>query len=378
MRVVLAGGGSGGHVYPALAIIEALGRCQPDGVEVLYIGTQHGLEARVVPEHGITFAPIQARGILGKGLKQKAGAAILAVSGFFEALRLLRRFRCDVVIGTGGYVTGPVGLAAVALGVPLIIQEQNVWPGVTNRVLARFAKLIFSPYEQSRPYFPRGANLMVVANPVSAPIGESREQARMRLGLKLESKLLMVTGGSQGAWAINRWILSILPEMIQREDFGLLWATGPRYFERIQNEIGERKLYLDPRRIQVQAYFDEISRCYRASDLFLGRAGAMTITDCLAYGLPMVLVPSPNVAEDHQTRNAQALEEAGVALMVTESQLGEVGLSRVFRLLADEGARIPMHERAKSLFDPGAADKMARMVALTDEAVRREKARGRR
>jgi len=361
LRIVLAGGGSGGHVYPALAILSALMRAEPD-LAVLYIGTRHGVEARIVPERQIPFVDIQAEGILGRGLKQKAGAMKMATYGFWQARRSLKRFDGEIVLATGGYVSGPVGMAAVTLGIPLVLQEQNVWPGMTNRMLARFARLVLTPYPESRNYFPRGTNIQVAPNPVAEPTSESPENLRRDMGLSLETKILMVTGGSQGAGRINEWIVSLLPDFIADPHYGLLWATGPRYFDQVQRVVAENKWELDRNRIRIQPYFDAIASSYRVSDLFLGRAGAMTIADCLSYRLPMILVPSPNVSEDHQTKNARELEKAGAAVMILESDLGPKAKSQVFGLLDDADQRAFLSEQARPLYDRDAAPKMAEMV----------------
>lgn len=361
MRIVIAGGGSGGHIYPALALLEAVRRKDPAS-EWLYLGTHHGLEARIVPAQAIPFRTVAAQGMLRRGPMQKAAAAVSALAGVWQARRLIRRFRADVVIGTGGYVTGPVGLAAASLRVPLVIQEQNVWPGMTNRWLARFADVVFTPYPESRPYFPKRARIHVVANPVSLPSTLTRAEARMELKLSPATKILLVTGGSQGALAINRFIAKVLPRIAENPEYGLIWATGARYHAMVQEEIARQSLDLDVDRFRIAEYFDQIAVCYRASDMFLGRAGAMSIADCMAYGLPMILVPSPNVSEDHQTMNARQLQARGIALAVAEAELPESGESALFGLFDDPVARRQMGERAHALYDQDAAATMAAVV----------------
>jgi UDP-N-acetylglucosamine--N-acetylmuramyl-(pentapeptide) pyrophosphoryl-undecaprenol N-acetylglucosamine transferase len=357
-------------VYPALAILDALERIVPN-LEVVYLGTSHGLEAQVVPERNITFVDIQAEGLLGKGVKQKLGSARRAMQGFWQARRALKRFRAEVVLGTGGYVTGPVGLAAVTLGIPLVLQEQNVWPGITNRTLARFARLVMCPFEESRQYFPARAPMAFVANPVPVLMEEGRDEARQALGISQAVTLLMGTGGSQGALALNRWMIQVLPAFIADPRYGMLWATGPRYYDDVVQTIRDQFGPLDTERIQIHPYFHQIAHCYRASDLFVGRAGAMTIADCLSYRLPMALVPSPNVSEDHQTKNARNLQAAGVALMIAESELESAGEERVLTLLKDPERRAEMAMRTEALSDPKAADKMAVMIRELWQSARR-------
>ncbi len=348
-------------MYPALAIYQAMKEADP-ALEVLYVGTRHGLEARLVPAHQLPFRAIHAQGMLGKGWKRQAAGMTSVLWGGCEALALLRQFRPDLVIGTGGYVTGPVGMAALVLRIRLVIQEQNVWPGLTNRLLSRFAALVMVPFEESRAHFAHPRRVKVIANPVPPPIPQTREEARRSLGLDPGVRLLMVTGGSQGAGGINDWMLDLLPRIVGEPGLGLLWATGRRYYPAVAERLAKTYGTLDRRRIRVEAYFDTIGQGYRASDLFLGRAGAMTIADCLAYGLPMVLVPSPHVSEDHQTHNARELEKHRAAIMMAERDLGPKATERVLKLVTDAEALAAMAENARRMSDPQAAAQMAGFI----------------
>lgn len=360
--MMVAGGGSGGHIYPALAIVDAVSDRRAD-LEILYVGTAHGLEQRIVPAKAIPFAAIHARGVLGKGFAARVRGAGAILYGYFEARRLLRRFRPDVVVGTGGYVSLPVGLAAVTARLPLVIQEQNVWPGRTNRVLSRYAVRVVAPFAEARANFPRPGRVVVIANPVSPPLAESRADARRALGIAEPLRLIMATGGSQGAEAINRLMLDLLAAYQEEPGWGMLWATGRRYFDAVGAEMRDRGLTLDLERFRVEPYFDPIGRYLRASDLFVGRAGAMTIADLTAYAKPAVLVPSPHVTEDHQTKNARQLEGAGAAIVLAEPELpGARAREAVFSLLADAGRLAEMARAAGDLFDPGAAAKIAGVI----------------
>jgi UDP-N-acetylglucosamine--N-acetylmuramyl-(pentapeptide) pyrophosphoryl-undecaprenol N-acetylglucosamine transferase len=361
MRILMAGGGSGGHIYPALAIADALRRLDPE-VEVGYVGTDHGLEKDLVPRHGLPFYRIHAAGLLVRGWRGKLHGLVEAQRGLVEALALIRRLKPAVVVGTGGYVAGPVGLAAAISGVPLVLQEQNAWPGFTNRKLARYARHIFVPYESARRHFPARVPVTVLPNPVTLQEVPSREEARAALGLKPEWTVLMVTGGSQGAEALNRFVFEHLSEWEQREDWALLWATGKRYWPEIARRLGERAWAWDKNRVQVVEYFYEIARIYRAADLFLGRAGAMTLADLRAYGLPAILVPSPHVAEDHQTENARAMEQEGAAKLLPERMLFHGGFELLTSLMADPALRLQMGKAAQARFDPAAGEKMAAII----------------
>ncbi|MCY0880172.1 MAG: undecaprenyldiphospho-muramoylpentapeptide beta-N-acetylglucosaminyltransferase [Firmicutes bacterium] len=371
MRVVLSGGGSGGHIYPALAIAEGLKAWQPR-VELLYIGTQHGLERELVPRAGVPFRTIHARGLLVRGVKGKVAGAVSAAKGLGEALGILREFRPDVVVGTGGYVSGPVGLAASWLKVPLVIQEQNAWPGFTNRELAKRAYAVFVPYDEARARFPRGTHVIIAGNPIKVPPTiVSRSTARHALGLDEHLRVVMATGGSQGAEAINALMSRILRACQDDGRIGVLWATGPRYYQAVIAEL-QRLLPdgWDAARIRVEPYFYQIQQMYQASDLYVGRAGAMTLTDCAAFGLPAVLIPSPHVSEDHQTKNARAVERRGAAVVMTEAE-ALAHPEEVLALLRDDMRLERMAEAMHALFDATALDRIVETVRRAAEERRR-------
>ncbi|NMP21614.1 undecaprenyldiphospho-muramoylpentapeptide beta-N-acetylglucosaminyltransferase [Sulfobacillus sp. DSM 109850] len=368
MRAVLSGGGSGGHIYPALAISRGLLQVEPEA-ELLYLGTNHGLERDLVPRENIPFRAIHAQGLMGRGLGGKVRGVVALVRGVHDAWRILKRFKPDVVIGTGGYASGPVGLAANLLHVPLIIQEQNAFPGLTNRNLAKRAAAVFVPFEEARQYFPPSARVIIAGNPVSVA-GErlSKKDGRKRLGLKPEVRLLMATGGSQGARAINELMLDLLGDVHAASDLGMIWATGKRYYRQVKAAIQERfPDGLDESRVQVFEYFYQIQTVYQAADLFVGRAGMGTITDCEAFGVPAVLIPSPNVSEDHQTKNAQVIETRGAGMLIRETDLARDG-ARVLELLRDTERTGRMAENMRALFDADAVDRIVRTVVEASRA----------
>lgn len=359
MKVVVSGGGSGGHIYPALAIIDELKR-QEKSIDVLYIGAKQGLEQDVVPRHHVRFTTIHAKALLVSGYKAKLSGVLAAARGVWDSLRILRRFRPDLVIGTGGYVCGPVGMAAVLLGIPLVIQEQNVWPGFTNRKLGPKASLVLVPYEESRNNFPPQTKIRVVNNPVSIRLTESRADARQKLGVDPQLTMLLATGGSQGALALNNFLVSWLPRLIEHQDWGLLWMTGKRYYPRVMQSLSG--LDIDPKKIQVVEYFYEIQRYLLAADVFLGRSGAMSLADCVAFGLPAILVPSPNVSEDHQTRNAEVFVKRGAGCLIPEPQLMGQGADTIERVLDDHDLRQRMGRSSRALYNPNAESEIVEEI----------------
>ena len=370
MRAVLSGGGSGGHIYPALAIARRLLQEEPD-VALLYLGTNHGLERELVPREEIPFKTVHAQGLMGRGLGGKVRGVIALARGVTDAWRILKRFKPDVVIGTGGYVSGPVGLAASLLHIPLVIQEQNAFPGLTNRNLAKRAYAVFVPFDEARQYFPPTARVLKAGNPVSLPkTFITRTQARERLGIRPEVRLLMATGGSQGAGAINQALLNLIPVVADSPDLGMIWATGKRYYPQVKRAIEERwPGGLDESRIQVFEYFYQIQTVYQAADVFLGRAGMGTITDCQAFGIPAVLVPSPNVSEDHQTKNARVIESRGAGILVPEKNL--VGATtEVLNLLRDAERTAQMAANMRALFDADAVDRIVQVIVEASRATK--------
>jgi UDP-N-acetylglucosamine--N-acetylmuramyl-(pentapeptide) pyrophosphoryl-undecaprenol N-acetylglucosamine transferase len=361
MRVLVSGGGSGGHIYPALAIASRLLAVDP-ATKILYVGTDHGLERDLVARTHIAFETIHARGLLVRGIAGKAAGALTAVQGLVEAMSVVRKFKPDVVIGTGGYVSGPVGLAANLLRVPLIIQEQNAWPGLTNRSLARRARTVFVPFEEATQYFPQGSRVVVAGNPVEPPLAMTRKAAREKLGLDPVVRLVMATGGSQGAEAVNALMLDLLSDVLRDQHLGMIWATGKRYYDAVMALVRQKfGAALDPNRTQIVEYFYEIATVYQAADLFVGRAGAMTVTDCLAFGLPMVLIPSPHVSEDHQTKNAEAVVRRGAGILVPEVDLPNRW--REVLALLNDGKRLgEMSQQAASLFDGTALERIVQTI----------------
>lgn len=372
-RVLVTGGGTGGHIYPALSISTRIRERVP-GAELLYVGTAEGLEARLVPGSGLPFIAIAARGLVGKPLWQRIGGLPAVAAGLGQALAILRRFRPDVVVGTGGYASWPVAAAAVLLRVPLVIQEQNVIPGVTNRLLSRFARLVAAAFEDSRACFPRRARVVVTGNPVRPEILRAdRNQARARFGLPPATTLVLVFMGSRGSATVNRALVRTMPRLAGQPGLEILYAAGESYFARVVadlrgaglspsaqgaggNRDGEAGVRLGGN-IVVRPYIHEMVDALAAADLVVARAGAITLAEITARGLPALLIPSPHVTHRHQERNAGVLARQGAALVLREEDLtGESLADRILELAADRRALRAMGERSRRLGRPGAVD----------------------
>lgn len=356
-RVVLTGGGTGGHIYPALAIAAELA----PGSVVGYLGTARGLESRVVPAAGIPFFAVPARGVLGKSPSAMVRGVLAAASGLGRAWRILGRLRPDVVVGTGGYVTGPVGLAAAMRGIPLCILEENAHPGITNRLLARVARHIAVPWAEAAAGFPPSARnkVVVTGNPVRREVVTAQRGAsRAMFSLGAASTVLLVVGGSQGAQALNEAVLSLVQGSgMWPAGAELVWVTGPRYHAGVLARLGDKA----PPWCHVIDYLQDMPSAYAAADVVVARAGAMTVAEITARGVPAVLVPSPNVTGDHQTANARVLAERGAGVLLPEGSLD--GLGAVVRdLLSDGARRQAMAQACRALGRPDAAATVAALV----------------
>ncbi len=358
IRVALSGGGSGGHVYPALAVAARLQE-GPSPAEVTYLGVASGLEADLVPRAGVPFAPIHAAAWLKPGLVAKVMGAWHTGRGTWDAWRLLSRVRPDVVLTTGGYVTGPVGLAASWLKIPLLVHEQNVWPGLTNRLLARRAQLVLTTYAETARHLPDGIPVRVSGYPVRPSVAEAqREEARRQLGLSVEWVVVAATGGSQGAPAVNALMRGLWPLALAQPNWSVVWATGPRRFDAavagLDRDASDR--------LRVTPYLYDLDVVLAAADVVVGRAGAGTLAEAAARALPLVLVPSPHVSEHHQEKNAAAWSERGAALIVPESEASRTGPAVVAALMDDERARRTMGGRAHEMHHAAALDRIAAAV----------------
>lgn len=360
LRVVFSGGGTGGHVYPALTIIRTLKGRRPDA-EILFIGTREGLEADIVPRAGIRFETISAGGINRKSPAAAMKGLLRTGRGLAEAMGLLHRFRPHVVVGTGGYVCGPVVLSASLLGIPTAIQEQNVIPGMTNRILSRFARAVFAPFQEARAHFPARARVMVTGNPIRPEIiAADREKARAEFRIDPGRHVVFIFGGSRGAKAINRAVLDDLESLLPQKELFLLWVTGREYHDWITRALSEKGIALDsPGKIMVKPYLYNIEQAYAAADLPVIRAGGGAIAEVAARGLPSIIIPSPNVTNDHQEHNARVLESRGAAVVIRERELAPGRLAGAVGEILGNHARLrDMGEKSLAVGRPHAAERI--------------------
>jgi UDP-N-acetylglucosamine--N-acetylmuramyl-(pentapeptide) pyrophosphoryl-undecaprenol N-acetylglucosamine transferase len=354
-RILLTGGGTGGHVYPAIAIADAVRRAHPLSV-VAFAGTQDRLEWDAVPRAGYEIHPIRARGIVRRWSWRNVLLPFTLLRGWWQSRRLIRDFDPDVVVATGGYVSGPVLLAARSENRPILVQEQNAYPGLTNRIGARWADRVHVAFEAAREHFDAD-RITVSGNPIRPDLVHvDRADARRRLGLPERARVVLVFGGSGGSRALNEAVLDWADHLLEAEDRYVLWQTGKKYFD----EMKERAPVHE--RLLLTAYLQEMKYAYGAADLAVCRAGAITCSELTATGTPSVLVPSPNVAADHQTVNARSLADREAAILLEEDRLEVEGAELISYLLGDETRRNRMAQNARAMARFDAADRIAEDV----------------
>jgi len=362
-RLLVTTGGSGGHIYPALAIAAGVRR-RWGASEVLFVGARGGIEERLVPEAGFPLETIAVRGIIRKRPQEALVAGLTLGGAVARAIAIVRRFRPDVVVGTGGYAAGPVGLAAVLLRVPLVLQEQNAVPGVTNRLLARFASVVAVPHPEARDRFPRGTRFLVCGNPVRPEVAAADPAlARRRLGVPAAGRIVLMFAGSLGSTVFMRYFREMLPHL---HEGTLLFVSGRNYLQAAQAAAAGREA--GGGGVVVVPYLADIGLGLAAADLVVCRSGAMTLAELATVGRAAILIPSPHVTHHHQEANAQSFARAGAARVLAEADLDGRRLAvEVQALLGDPAARRRMAEAARGLARP---DALGRIVAAVEQAAR--------
>jgi UDP-N-acetylglucosamine--N-acetylmuramyl-(pentapeptide) pyrophosphoryl-undecaprenol N-acetylglucosamine transferase len=363
-RVLFAGGGTGGHLYPALNLGDAVLRADPQA-EVFFVGAARGVESRVLPEKGVPheLLPLEP---LRRAQPLANWRLIPAMFHSFGGLRrIFGRFKPDLVVGTGGYASGPAAMWALLRGVPVALQEQNSFPGFVTRKLGGRARQLHLAFPEARKYLKPGPRTEVFeyGNPIQKPdFSVDRAAARQRFGLG-NGTVCLVTGGSQGARAVNEALLADIRGVLEGRleapppGFEILWATGTGHFDGVSKRLGEMGR---PAWVKALAYIEDMPGALASADFAVARAGAMSLAELTAWGIPSILVPLPTAAANHQHHNAVALSEAGAALMVPERELGQGRLwTDVMSLGRDDARRAEIAAKAKDRGRPDAADRIA-------------------
>jgi UDP-N-acetylglucosamine--N-acetylmuramyl-(pentapeptide) pyrophosphoryl-undecaprenol N-acetylglucosamine transferase len=372
LKVLIAAGGTGGHVFPALAVVQELMKRAPTS-KMLFVGTRKGIEAALVPKAGFDITFISIFGMKRRLALSNFLLPFVGVRGLVQSFRLIQHFSPDIVFGTGGYVAGPVLLAAVLGRVPTVLHEQNARPGFTTKRLARWVSMMLLSYPQSRVFYRRKDNLRVTGNPTRIALHSmDRTKARLFFGLREDLDTVLVFGGSLGAHSINMALLEALDGLMADGTLQLLWQTGVTDYEDIKKKTSKYEL-----RIKVLPFIDSMIDAYCTADVVLCRAGASTLAEITRLGIPAILVPYPYATGNHQELNARILLDEGAAIMILDRALtGEKVVRTIRDLLQDWGKRGRMIERCKALGYPQAASHIVgAMFELAGSHGRRHDAR---
>lgn len=334
LNVLISGGGTGGHIFPALSIANGIKERRPDA-NILFVGAENRMEMEKVPAAGYKIVGLPVSGFDRKHLLRNVKVVARLLKSMHMAKKIIADFKPDIAIGVGGYASGPILKEAQKRGVPTLIQEQNSYAGVTNKLLAQKADAICVAYEGMDRFFPAD-KILVTGNPVRQNILNGTltpGQARQKFGLDADKRTILVVGGSLGARTINNCIAAALDTIKADSDVQMIWQTGKIYDAQARASMQEKQ----PGNVVQQAFVANMDEAYRAADLVVSRAGASSISELQLLGKASLLVPSPNVAEDHQTKNAMALVERGAAVMVRDADAGERLMAEALSLVKDDG-----------------------------------------
>ena len=356
MRILIAGGGTGGHLYPGIAVARELQRRDP-ACEVSFVGTAQGLEARVVPREGFPLDLIRVAGLKGKSPVTLLRGLLLLPVAALDAWRVISQRRPSVVVGVGGFASGPVLLLAAARGVPTLLLEQNAVPGLTNRLLARVVRAAAVNFEEALRHFPRTG--FVAGNPVRPEFLAGRGEAYARRDTPRDAARVLIVGGSQGAHAINVAMVEAAPRLVAAgAGLAITHQTGERDLDLVRDGYGRAGL-----EARIEAFLYEIDREMTAADLVVCRAGATTLAELAVLGRPAVLVPLPSATDDHQRRNAEVLASTGAAVLIEQRDLNGARLAETLLELTRDGERrARMADAARALGRPDAAARIADKV----------------
>lgn len=350
LKVIISGGGTGGHIFPALSIAGELIRRLPDS-EILFVGATGRMEMEKVPAAGFRIVGLPIIGMPRKPGLLAVKFVIRLIQSMLKARKLVREFKPDLAIGVGGYASGPLLRAATAARIPSLIQEQNSYAGVTNKLLGKKADRICVAYEGMERFFPSD-KIILTGNPVRQTllnIKTTPAEAKLIYGIPENARVVLITGGSLGARSINNAILKNI-ENIRKSDAYYIWQTGSFYYDEMIEKTKENR----PDNLQIHQFLNQMEIAYSASDIVISRAGAGTISELCLVEKPVILVPSPNVAEDHQTKNAMALVEKKAAIMVKDSEINEKLFVETENLLNNRLLMDQMSRNIKTLSRPNA------------------------
>ena len=357
LRVIISGGGTGGHIFPAVSIANAIREKRPDA-KILFVGAEGRMEMQRVPAAGYPIKGLPIVGFNRKNWLKNIPVLFKIMKSRNMAREILSEFKPQVAVGVGGYASGPTLNMAESMGIPTLLQEQNSYAGVTNKLLAKNARRICVAYDGMERFFPAD-KILFTGNPVRQNLlntALTKDEAVRRFGLVPGKKTILIVGGSLGARTINDSILGNLPLVKQQQKVQFIWQTGKYYSEEIHNELQRRGC---PENLIVTDFISDMSEAYAAADLVISRAGAGSISEFCLLGKPVILVPSPNVAEDHQTKNALALVQQNAALYVTDAEARRILLPQAINTVTDPANLESLGRNILQLAKPNAASDIA-------------------
>ncbi len=355
MKYLISGGGTGGHIYPALAILNEIKSNDKDA-DILYVGTKEGLESKIIPEEGINFQTIRVKGIPRKINKESFIALKELFSGLKESNKIIKNFKPDIVIGTGGYVCGPVVFQAYRNKVKTLIHEQNAFPGITNKILSRFVDKVAVTFDESIKYFKYPDRVIKTGNPIRSEIlNIDKEEAYKKLDLKPSKSIILSFGGSGGQSSLNDSIKYIIKNL-KDIDYQLIHITGERFFEGYIEELKDIDIDIDLDNIKILPYMHDMAEALNIADIIITSAGAITLAEISSIGIPSILIPKAYTAENHQEYNARSFEKEGAAIVILEKELnGKKLQDNIERLLNDREKLNQMSLSSKNLGKRNAA-----------------------
>jgi len=357
LRVIIAGGGTGGHIFPAVAVGHALQRLQP-GMQLLFVGAKDRMEMEKVPQEGFEIIGLDIAGFNRSSIWKNISLPFKLWKSRIQARNIIRQFKPGVIVGVGGYASFPVLYAGQGMNIPTLIQEQNSYAGKSNKILGRRAKAVCVAYEHMEQFFPKD-KIMLTGNPVRKSITDmsrTGEEGRRWFGLQNGLKTILIIGGSLGAKSINESIDEQLDELM-KEDIQVIWQTGKPYYE-----LAEKRADKYPERVKVLAFIRDMDYAYAAADLVVSRAGALAIAELCIAGKPVIFVPYPFAAEDHQTSNAMALVTGNAALLVKDNETKTELLEKIKTVLHDQGMQEVMAQNLKKMAIKDADERIAKKV----------------
>lgn len=360
MKVLISGGGTGGHIYPALAIIKEIQNKEPDS-EFLYVGTAKGLEADIVKKTNIPFQSIEITGFKRKLSLENVKTIYRFLKGVRLSKKLIKEFKPDIVIGTGGYVCGPVVFAATKMKIPTLIHEQNVIPGLTNQFLARYTSAVAVSFEGTASHF-KHPHVHVTGNPRATEVAKANGiEGRKSLHISPDKKVVLVIGGSRGAKSINQAFLDMANRVDQMKDCHFIYVTGDVHYDSVKEKLEEQKISMD--QITLQSFVYNMPDVLAGTDIIINRAGASFLAEITSLGLPAILIPSPHVTNNHQEKNARWLEAEGAAQVILEHELsGDTLWQGITKLSINDEYRNQMREASKRLGHPEASDHIYQLI----------------